>query len=241
MGSPSLQIDHNGNGNTRVAERVTSKVTDALKSDRAFESGSLALSAHIAGAAAAAVLNLPVEARQVLTRRQAELMRSVRRLVETFSDDADSKIKLAIPDAAEPSKGEGLGLIVSADEGRSLLREFAVARKIEDWAGPVAGASELNRDYGIPRSTLHRWQHADEVIGLLKGTKRHVFPIEQFVDGRPAQGISEIVSLAGGNRVAWLWLRQPNPVLSGHKPIDLLRQDRVDEVVGSARAYFDPQ
>ena len=199
MVSPSLQIDHNGNGNTRVAERVTSKVTDALKSDRAFESGSLALSAHIAGAAAAAVLNLPVEARQVLTRRQAELMRSVRRLVETFSDNADSKIKLAIPDAVEPSKGEGLGPIVSADEGRRLLREFAVARKIEEWAGPVAGASELNRDYGIPRSTLHRWQHADEVIGLLKGTKRHVFPI------------------------------------------DLLKQDRVDEVADAARAYFDPQ
>lgn len=241
MVSPSLQIDHNGNGNTRVAERVTSKVTDALKSDRAFESGSLALSAHIAGAAAAAVLNLPVEARQVLTRRQAELMRSVRRLVETFSDDADSKIKLAIPDAVEPSKGEGLGPIVSADEGRRLLREFAVARKIEEWAGPVAGASELNRDYGIPRSTLHRWQHADEVIGLLKGTKRHVFPIEQFVDGRPAQGLSAVVGVAGGHRVAWLWLRQPNPVLSGHKPIDLLKQDRVDEVADAARAYFDPQ
>ncbi len=241
MGSPSLQIDDNGNGNARVAERVTSKVTDALKSDRAFESGSLALSAHIAGAAAAAVLNLPVEARQVLTRRQAELMRSVRRLVETFSDDADSKIKLAIPDTVEPSQGEGLGSIVSADEGRRLLREFAVTRKIEEWAGPVAGASELNRDYGIPRSTLHRWQHADEVIGLLKGTKRHVFPIEQFVDGRPAQGIPAVVGLAGGHRVAWVWLRQPNPVLSDHKPIDLLRQDRVDEVVGSARAYFDPQ
>jgi len=241
MGSPGVQIDRNGNGNARVAERVTSKVTDALKGDRAFESGSLALSAHIAGAAAAAVLNLPVEARQVLTRRQAELMRSVRRLVETFSDDANDKINLAIPDTVEPSKGEGLGSIVSADEGRRLLREFAVARKIEEWAGPVAGASELNRDYGIPRSTLHRWQHADEVIGLLKGTKKHVFPIEQFVDGRPAQGISEVVSLAGGHRIAWLWLRQPNPVWSGHKPIDLLKQDRVDEVVGSARAYFDPQ
>ena len=239
MASPSLQVDHNGNA--RVAERVTSKVTDALKSDRAFESGSLALSAHIAGAAAAAVLNLPVEARQVLTKRQAELMRGVRRLVESFSDDAGGKIKLAIPDTVEPSKGEGLGPIVSADEGKSLLREFAVARKIEEWAGPVAGASELNRDYGIPRSTLHRWQHSDEVIGLLKGTKKHVFPIEQFVDGRPAQGISAVVSLAGGHRVAWLWLRQPNPVLSSRKPIDLLKQDRVDEVVDSARAYFDPQ
>ncbi|TIR17093.1 MAG: DUF2384 domain-containing protein [Mesorhizobium sp.] len=240
MANPNVQIDHNGN--RRVADRVASKVTNALKSDRAFESGSLALSAHIAGAAAAAVLNLPAEARQELAKRQDELMRGVRRLVENFSDDVGrGKIKLAVPATVEPSKGEGLGPIVPAEEGRRLLREFAVARKIEDWAGPIAGASELSRDYGIPRSTLHRWQHSDEVIGLLKGTKKHVFPVEQFVDGRPARGISAIVGVAGGHRVAWLWLRQPNPVLSGRKPIDLLKQDRMDEVVDTARVYFDPQ
>jgi len=240
MTSPSVQVDHNGN--VRVAERVTSKVTDALKSDRAFESGSLALSAHIAGAAAAAVVNLPAEARQVLARRQVELMRGVRRLVESFSDDTSAgKIKLTVPDTVEPSKGEGLGPVVSADEGRSLLRELAVARKIEDWAGPVAGASELSRDYGIARSTLHRWQHADEVIGLLKGTRKHVFPIKQFVDGRPARGIPAVVGLAGGHRTAWLWLGQPNPVLNGFEPIELLKRDRIDEVVETARDYFDPQ
>ncbi|MER9630989.1 hypothetical protein [Mesorhizobium sp. M0296] len=240
MANPNMQFVRNRNA--RVAERVASKVTNALKSDRAFESGSLALSAHIAGAAAVAVLNLPVEARQELTKRQAELMRGVRRLVESFGDDPGrGKIKLVVPEAIEPSKGEGLGSIVSAEEGKRLLGELAVARKIEDWAGPVAGASELSRDYGIPRSTLHRWQHSDEVIGLLKGTKKHVFPVEQFIDGRPARGISAIVSLAGGHRVAWLWLRQANPVLSGRKPIYLLKQDRVDEVVDTARAYFNPQ
>lgn len=240
MASPNMQIDRNGHA--RVAERVTSKVTDALKSDKAFKSGSLALSAQIAGAAAAAVLKLPAEARQELTKRQAELMRGVRRLVETFGDEpARGKIELVIPETVEPSKGEGLGPIVSAEEGRRLIGDFAVARKIEDWAGPVAGASELSRDYGIPRSTLHRWQHADEVIGLLKGTKKHVFPIEQFIDGRPARGISAVVGLAGGHRVAWLWSRQANPVLNGRKPIDLLKQDRVDEVVDTARAYFNPQ
>lgn len=240
MPNSNLQIERDSNGH--VADRVASKVTNALKTDRAFESGSLALSAHIAGAAAAAVLSLPVEARQELTRRQAELMRGVRRLVETFGQEVGrGKIKLAVPKRVEPPKGEGLGTIVSAEEGRRLMREFAVARKIEDWAGPVAGASQLSRDYGIPRSTLHRWQHSDEVIGLLKGTKKHVFPVEQFIDGRPAQGISAIVGLAGGHRVAWLWLRQANPVLGGRPPIDLLKQDRIDEVVDAAEAYFDPQ
>lgn len=240
MASPNMQIDRHGRA--RVAERVTSKVADALKSDKAFESGSLTLSAHIAGAAAAAVLNLPAEARQALTKRQAELMRGVQRLVQRFGDEPGrGKIKLVVPDTVEPAKGGGLGEIVSTVEGKRLLTEFAVVRKIEDWAGPVAGATELSRDYGIPRSTLHRWQHTGEVIGLLKGTKKHVFPVEQFIDGRPARGISTIVDLAGGHRIAWLWLRQANPVLGGRTPIDLLKQDRIDEVIDTAQAYFNSQ
>ena len=240
MASPNMQIDQNGRA--RVAARVTSKVADALKSDKAFESGSLALSANIAGAAAAAVLNLPLEARQALTKRQAELMRRVQRLVQSFGDEpGQGKINLVVPETVEPAKGEGLGEVVSTDEGKRLLGEFAVARKIEDWAGPVAGATELSRDYGIPRSTLHRWQHTSEVIGLLKGTKKHVFPIEQFIDARPARGISAIIEIAGGHRVAWLWLRQANPVLGGREPIDLLKQERIGEVVGAAQAYFNPQ
>lgn len=240
MASPNMQAQRNSGA--RVAERVTSKVADALKSDRAFESGSIALSAHIAGAAAAAVLNLPAEARQELTKRQAELMQGVRRLVEAFGDKPGrGKIELVVPEAVEPSKGEGLGAIVPDEEGDRLLRELSVARKIEEWAGPVSGATELSRDYGIPRTTLHRWQHSGEVIALLKGTKKHVYPTEQFVDGRPARGISTIVELAGGHRIAWLWLRQSNPVFGGRKPIDLLKQDRLDEVVETAQAYFNPQ
>jgi hypothetical protein len=225
------------NGGAWVAERVTSKVADALKSDRAFESGSLALSAHIAGAA---VLNLPAEARQELTKRQDELMQGVRRLVEAFGDQPGrGKIELVVPEAVEPSKGKGLGAIIPDEEGDRLMREISVARKIEEWAGPVSGATELSRDYEIPRTTLHRWQHSGEVIALLKGTKKHVYPIEQFVDGRPARGFSMIVDLAGGQRVAWLWLRHSNPVLSGRKPVDLLKQDRIDEVVEAAQAYFN--
>ncbi len=159
-------------------------------------------------------------------------MRAVRRFVETFSNDVErGKIEFDAPEAGESSNGQGLGPIVSAAEGRRLLSELAVARKIEDWAGPVAGLSGLSRRYGIPRSTLHRWQLADEVTGLLKGTKKHVFPVEQFIDGRPARGVPSIIDLAGGHRTAWLWLRQSNPVLGGRKPIDLLKHDRVDEVV----------
>ena len=73
---------------------------------------------------------------------------------------------------------------------------------------------------------------------MLKGTKKHVYPVEQFIDGRPAKGIGTINALVGNSRVAWLWLSQANAALSGRKPIDVLKQDRVDEVIEIARAYF---
>ncbi|OWV85563.1 hypothetical protein ATY78_25380 [Rhizobium sp. R635] len=225
-----------------VADRVAAKVADVLKADATFESGSVALSARIAGAAAAAIVDLPVSARRELSRRQGELARRIRGLVEAFSDAPDGgKIALEIPQAVEPSSGEGLGKIVTAEEGERLLGDLAVARRLEDWAGPVAGASELQRDFGIARSTLNRWQHAGEVIALLKGTKKHVYPIEQFIDGRPAKGIGAIGSLVPNQRVAWLWLCQPNPMLGGRRPIDLLKQDRADEVIDAAQTYFAAQ
>ncbi|TAU60887.1 DUF2384 domain-containing protein [Rhizobium ruizarguesonis] len=226
----------------QVADRVAAKVADVLRADATFESGSVALSARIAGAAAAAIVDLPVSVRRELSKRQGELTRRIRGLVESFSDAPDGgKIALEIPKAVEPSKGEGLGKIATAEEGERLLDELAVARKLEDWAGPVAGANELQRDFGIARSTLNRWQHAGEVIALLKGTRKHVYPIEQFIDGRPAKGIGTIAALVSNQRVAWLWLSQPNPMLGGRRPINLLQQDHADEVVDAAQTDFSAQ
>ncbi|PDT14845.1 hypothetical protein CO670_20940 [Rhizobium sp. J15] len=225
-----------------VADRVAAKVADVLKAEATFESGSVALSARIAGAAAAAIIDLPAGARRALSKRQGELVRRIRGLVEAFGDAPDGgRIALEIPGSVEPSRGEGLGKIVTAEEGERLLDALAVARKLEDWAGPVAGASELQRDFGIARSTLNRWQHAGEVIALLKGTRKHVYPIEQFIDGRPAKGIGAIAALVANQRVAWLWLGQPNPMLGGRRPIDLLKQDRAGEVIDAAQSYFAPQ
>jgi len=226
----------------QVADRIAAKVADVLRRETAFEASSVALYANIAGAAAAAIVNLPAGARRQLGKHQAELAQRVRRLVEALGDvPAGGKIELELPNDVEPSKGEGLGTIVTTEEGERSLGEFAVARRLEDWAGPVAGATELHRDYGIARSTLNRWQHAGDVIALLKGTKKHVYPIEQFIDGRPARNIAAIGALASNQRVAWLWLSQPNPVLSGRKPIDLLKRDHADEVLEAAQTYFAAQ
>ncbi|RCS22115.1 DUF2384 domain-containing protein [Phyllobacterium salinisoli] len=237
MVSPNTQIERP----RRVAHRVATKVANALKTDEAFQSGSLDLSAHIAGAAAAAVVNLTPEARLELNKHRTELGRRIRQLVEAFGDEPKKKIMLEAPDVTEDGHGEGLGEVVSEQQGEGTLRELAVARRLEEWAGEVAGATELSRDYGVPRSSLNRWQHAGDVVALLKGTKKHVYPVEQFVDGRPARGIGDVSRLTANQRITWVWLSRPNPTLGGRKPIDLLKQERIDDVLEAAKSYFTPQ
>jgi len=134
------------------------------------------------------------------------------------------------------SRGAGLGERVSLEEGRARLDRYAVAKPLEQWAGPVAGAGEIEAQLGIPRSTLSHWQSKGSVVGLLRGERKLAYPLEQFVDARPLEGISDVLDLARDARAAWLWLKQPHGALDGETPLAVLKarggRARVKEVAG---------
>ncbi|RVC74846.1 DUF2384 domain-containing protein [Mesorhizobium sp. M4A.F.Ca.ET.022.05.2.1] len=106
--------------------------------------------------------------------------------------------------------------------------------RIAEWAGPVAGSTHLERRFGIPRSTLHWWQRHNDVVAFRRGSRKHVFPLAQFIDGRPMPGIRQVLSSISDPRLAWLWLTRPSPLLKGRVPIELLREGANTEVVASA-------
>jgi hypothetical protein len=108
---------------------------------------------------------------------------------------------------------------------------------IQDWAGQVAGPTYLEKRFGIPRSTLHWWQRQNDVVALRKGARKHVFPLAQFIDGRPAPGIRQVLASISNPRLAWFWLIRPSPLLDGRVPIEMLRQDLAEEVVLAARDF----
>ncbi len=142
---------------------------------------------------------------------------------------------------AEDLVGEGLEAPISVTEGRRRLTAGTDPVALEDWAGPVAGSTQLEREHGISRSTLHEWQRQGAVLGLLKGRKAHVFPVAQFIDGRPVEGVPGIVKAVGSARAAWFWLVTPHPELAARPPLDLLKEGKVDQVVGLAeRDYGQP-
>ncbi len=162
-------------------------------------------------------------------------------IVEIAAEPEAAPKPLTLPakSSAEVSQGAGLGKVLSAEEGRARIAEYATPAKVVDWAGPLAGPTELERDFGVARSTLHTWQKQGAVIGLLVGVRKHAFPMEQFVDGRPVTGLAAIVEAIGDLRTAWLWLREPNPGLAGVTPLARLKAGATDKVVEMARSNFD--
>ena len=185
----------------------------------------------------ATAAGLSPAARKRLIARKARLKDLVAQ-VAAESESAQKPLKLVAKSAGEVSQGAGVGKVLLPEEGRARIAEYALPTKVEDWAGPIAGPTELERDFGVARSTLHSWQKQGAVIGLLVGVRKHAFPTEQFVDGRPVAGLGAIVEVIGDPRTTWLWLREPNPGLAGVVPLERLKAGAADKVVELARSNF---
>ena len=176
-------------------------------------------------------------ARKRLIARKGRLKELVAQIVAE-PEPARGSLKLVAKSRGEVSQGAGMGEVLSPKEGRARIAEYATPIKIEDWAGPLVGATELERDFGVARSTLHSWQKQGAVIGLLVGVRKHAFPMEQFIDGRPVAGLGAVVEAIGDPRTAWLWLREPNPRFAGVAPLERLKAGAADKVAELARANF---
>jgi hypothetical protein len=140
--------------------------------------------------------------------------------------------------SGDAEAGDGLAAPLARGEGLRRLQAYATPIAIEEWAGEVAGPAELGRRFGVSRSTLHDWQKRGAVVGLLAGQRKHVFPVAQFIDGRPLEGLAEIVTTAGAPRTAWLWLVEPHPSLGGRTPLDRLRRGEQATVIDLAEREF---
>ncbi len=130
----------------------------------------------------------------------------------------------------EQTRGSGLGEVISLSEGRARVAAYAASKAIEDWAGPVGGASDIEAQIGVKRTTLNTWYKQGAIIGLLRGQRKLAYPLEQFIDGRPLQGIADVLAVAPDARSAWLWMRQPHSALDGETPLAALHATQQDKV-----------
>jgi hypothetical protein len=180
---------------------------------------------------------LSPKARKRLIAQKAQLAKFIAE-ISAGSETARQALKLVAKGPTKVTQGKGLGKLLSADDGKTRIANYATPTKVEDWAGPLAGTTKLKRDFGIARSTLYNWQKQGAIIGLLVGVHKHAFPIEQFMDRRPVCGLGLVIEAIGEPRTAWLWLREPNPGLGGAAPLARLKAGATDEVIEMARSNF---
>jgi len=218
-----------GLGQDDFAEMVAEDVERALAHyDEAINQSTVVSVGKIAGSIASAVTSLSPRHQRAIDTIHADLPGLAQKFVRALAAEAARRSEAGTA---------GLPVPLSAGEPPPPQSDDLESMLIEDWAGRVAGSTYLEENLRIARSTLHRWQRRGDVIALRKGGRKHVFPLAQFVDGRPVAGISEVLKLIGNPRLAWLWLTRPAAQLDGRIPIDLLRADQVEDVVEAARVF----
>ena len=187
---------------------------------------------------AVAVSKLTAEQRRRVLVQEEALADAIEALVEELAARTDIEPQpVKVTKAVERHEGKGLGKKLTAAEGRDRLLAYATPQRIEDWAGDVAGATEIERTLGISRSTLHYWNTNGAVVGLQKGTRNHVYPLAQFIDGRPVDGIDDVLNVIGNSRAAWQWLIEYKPSIKA-APLALLKDGKIDKVVKAAERDF---
>ncbi|PWJ90877.1 MULTISPECIES: antitoxin Xre/MbcA/ParS toxin-binding domain-containing protein [Mesorhizobium] len=216
------------------ADMVAEEVERALAHyDEAINKPTMVSVGKIAGSIASAVTLLSPKHQRAIDTIHADLPGLASKFVRALAAEAARRSEAGIAGETNPPTT----LLADAEPSSLPKSDDLESMLIEDWAGRVAGSTYLEENLRIARSTLHRWQRRGEVIALRKGGRKHVFPLAQFVDGRPVTGIRDVLSLISNPRLAWLWLTRPSAQLDGRVPVDLLRQDQVDEVIEAARAF----
>ena len=185
------------------------------------------------------VAGLAVDQREKIPTSKTVLRTMLLRAARLGTEDsANEPRNAAMEPAVERHRGTGLGDLLSLEAGRERLAQYVHTRPVESWAGPVAGPGEIEKQLHVARSTLNEWHRRGAVIGLLRGERKHVYPLDQFVDARPLQGIGEVAKIAPDERAAWLWLRQPHGRFAMRPPLDLLKAGQRDAVIQAAERDF---
>jgi hypothetical protein len=225
-----------------VSRATVADIVDVLaKHNPGLSKSALETTGKAVAALSAAAARLSPEQQRQIVDHEKDLTKAMEDVVTgltTTGASAEKLIPLRVHTPVQESKGAGLGKLLDHREGLRRLANYATPTRLEDWAGPVAGPGEIEKRYGTKRSTLHDWQKRGAIIGLLKGERKHVYPLAQLIDGRPVPGMSQITRMIGNPRVAWLWLTRPHPTGDGTAPLDRLKHGRVGEVVEAAERDF---
>lgn len=157
----------------------------------------------------------------------------------------------------EKHPNEVTGIVASALEAAALeaglvqpkervlpdaLRRLVVSRP-DSGEGRVLSISEAAELLAVTRVTVYAWIESKRLLAW-RATRRGVLiPAEQIVGaGEVVPGIGQVLAVIGEPEAAWDFMNEESVFLDPERsvrPIDALRQGKVDAVVAAAHSFLE--
>ena len=118
------------------------------------------------------------------------------------------------------------------------LRAVEAKRRLLETEGGTSSAVETGRLLGISRQAVDKKRRGGQLLALPVGPRQR-YPVWQFKDGAILPGLANVLA-ALPTSSPWVkaaFFLSRNARLGERRPLDLLRQGRVDEVVRAARTH----
>lgn len=118
------------------------------------------------------------------------------------------------------------------------IRAVEAKRRLLEADGGSVSAEEAGRLLGISRQAVDKKRRGGHLVALPIGARQR-YPVWQFQDGAVLPGLAGVLAALA---TASPWLKAAffvgrNARLGRKRPLDLLRQGRVDDVMRAARTY----
>jgi excisionase family DNA binding protein len=174
----------------------------------------------------------PLTVRPVLSRAAAQ-----------FVEKHPNEVTGIVANALEAAAVEAGLVPVKERVVPESLRRLVVARSSHSNEGRVLSISEAAEALDVTRVTVYAWIESKRLLAW-RATRRGVLiPQEQIMGaGEVVPGIAEVLAVISDPEAAWDFLSEESAFIepdTSMRPIEALRQGKVDAVVAAAHSFLE--
>jgi hypothetical protein len=127
---------------------------------------------------------------------------------------------------------------------RVLLRSLGADAELRDAEGGGLSDAEFAERMGLgSRETIRQYRQKGRIFGWLKGSRSYRYPAWQIHRKELLPGLAEVLAVLREKGLHSLsiigYFLTPSDGLDDVRPLDLLREGKIDQVVADAQRYGD--
>jgi hypothetical protein len=127
---------------------------------------------------------------------------------------------------------------------RVLLRSLDADSELREAEGGGLSDAEFAEHMGLgSRETIRQYRGKGRIFGWIKGSRSYRYPAWQIHRKELLPGLAEVLAVLNEKQLHSLsiigYFLTPSDGLDDVRPLDLLREGKVDEVVADAKRYGD--